>query len=31
LVASRVDGLVVTPFDAYYGLMFPELLRIVAD
>jgi oligopeptide transport system substrate-binding protein len=31
LVAPRVDGLVVTRFDGYYGLMFPEQLRIVAD
>jgi ABC-type oligopeptide transport system substrate-binding subunit len=31
LVAPRVDGLVFTPFDGYYGLLFPELLRIVAD
>jgi oligopeptide transport system substrate-binding protein len=31
LVAPRVNGLVLTPFDGYYGLLFPELLRIVAD
>jgi ABC-type oligopeptide transport system substrate-binding subunit len=31
LVAPRVDGLVVTTFDNYYGLLFPERLRIVAD
>ena len=31
LVAPRVEGLVVTPFDSYYGLMFPERLRIVGD
>lgn len=31
LVAPRVDGLVMTPFDASYGLMFPEQIRIVAD
>ncbi len=31
LVAPRVDGLVVTPFDSLYGLMFPEQIRIVAD
>jgi ABC-type oligopeptide transport system substrate-binding subunit len=31
LVAPRVDGMVFTPFDGYYGLPFPELIRIIAD
>jgi hypothetical protein len=30
-VAPGVDGLVITTFDNYYGLPFPERLRIVAD
>jgi hypothetical protein len=31
LGAPGVDGLVITTFDNYYGLLFPERLRIVAD
>ena len=31
LVSPRVDGLVITPLDAQYGMLFPERLRIVAD
>ena len=31
VVAPRVDSLVATPFDALYGLMFPEKIRIMAD
>ncbi len=31
LVSPRVEGLVITPLDAQYGMLFPERLRITAD
>ena len=31
VVSPRVSGLIATPFDPLYGLMFPERIRIVAD
>lgn len=31
LVSPRVEGLVITPFDAQYGMLFPERIRMVAD
>jgi ABC-type transport system substrate-binding protein len=31
LVNPRVEGLVITPLDAQYGMLFPERIRIVAD
>lgn len=31
LVNPRVDGLVITPLDAQFGLLFPERIQILAD